>query len=168
MASWTNADGLTVYFGQSENNQNIGGEYRTNGTFREEEFSINLASLTNTDTVIIPTIFPWGKVLEKVEVIADIPATGGGTFDVGFVNLRTGAAIAAQGAIAAMPTSAVNVEGKDTVLTVGSTYGGTLLGTTVAAAKYTNIGITAKYTTTAFTAGRVRIKFSWYKKLPTN
>ena len=168
MASWTNSDGLTIYYGAAENYQHGEGEYRTNGLLREEELVFNLADLTSTDTAISRQIFPWGKVLEKVEIIADQPATGGGTLDVGFVNTKTGAAIAAQGAVAALPTASINAEGLDVVLTRGATNAGTLLGTVVAATKGTNIAITAKYNTTAFTGGRVRVKLFWYKKLPTN
>lgn len=164
MGQYTNADGLTIYFGQDENYQRAEGEYRVDGLFRQEEFVLDLATLTNTDQIVTQQIFPWGKDLFQVRTIVDTPATGGGTLDVGFRNLRTGAAIAAQGAVAALPTASLATEGATSILTAGSTYAGTLVGKIVNNTKYTVIGITAKYNTTAFTAGRVRFQLSWYKK----
>lgn len=165
MGQYTNADGLTIYFGQDENYQKAEGEYRNDGLSRLEEFVVDLATLTNTDQIITQQIFPWGKDLLQIRYIVDTPAAGGGTVDIGFRNLRTGASIAGgNGGVAALPAASLTTEGATAALTAGSTYAGSLVGKIVANTKGTVIGITAKYNTTAFTAGRVRFQLSWYKK----
>lgn len=166
MPSWTNADGLTIYFADELGGVANGGEYNTLGLEREIELTINLAELTEAETPIAKINFPHGKVLSKVEIIADTAAATGAAIDVGFVRQGVGTVVDADGAVAAFPTASMNAEGKRTVLTQGTTYAGALVGTVVEADEATLI-TASRTTATAFTAGRIRLKLFWYKKTPT-
>lgn len=164
--SWTNSDGLTIYFGGEEATLSQAGEYRTDGLYRVEDIEVNLASLAAGAALVTRQLFPWGKVLGRVEVIADIPAVGGTSVSFGFVNVKTSVAIATAGAVSALVTASMTPEGNVIILTPGSTSAGTLVGTTVAATKGTVIGVTGLAVGT-YTSGRVRLRLFWYKKTAT-
>jgi hypothetical protein len=165
--TWVNNDGLAIYLGDDESVLGNGGEYRTDGLFRVIDVEIDLASLTEAEVVQSRVVFPKGKVLGKVEVIADAAATLGTAIDVGFV--RTNAAaneVDYDGILAAFPIASMNAEGEVTVLTDGSSGAGVLVGV-VASADYPMYITASRTDSTAFGAGRIRLRLHWYKKTPT-
>ncbi len=165
MATQVNADGLTLYFPNTTIGN--GGEYRTDGLFRVIDIEINLASLTETETIQSRIVFPKGKVLGKVEVIADTAAATGVAIDVGLVRQNSAQTeIDYDGILAAYPTASMNVEGETNTLTAGATYAGALVGA-VASATYPSHITASRTTSTAFTAGRIRLRLYWYKKTST-
>lgn len=164
---WTNPDGLTIYFDGEEAQLANGGEYKTFDLSRVEDVEVDLTTLTTTAAVVSRSVFPWGKTLDKVEIIADVAATSGGsaTLDVGFRRVTAGTDVDDDGAVAALPLANINVTGETNVLTAGVTYAGALVGTVVEADE--SCYITASYNTAAFTAGRIRIRLFWSKKTST-
>ena len=164
MASWKNADGLTIYYGKDEGKVGNGGEYESDGLWREVEVVLNLASLTSTSAVVSKVQIPDSFQIGRVEVIADTAATSGGsaTLNVGFAELVTGTAVATTGAVAALPLANINVDGERKQLDPGVTYAGTLVGGVISTTKTTVI--TAFYDTAAFTAGKVRVRLFLNRK----
>lgn len=166
MASWTNSDGLKIYFGQEEGAVGIGGEYRTHGLFREEEIVLNLVGLTQTETVISDILIPKNAYIGRVDVICDTAAATGTAIDVGLVRATGDNEIDYNGILAAFPTGSMDAEGETTTLTDAVTYAGVLVGAITSA---TYVGhLSASITdATAFTAGRIRIKIYLYYKSAT-
>lgn len=165
MPYWTNADGLRIAYGQSEAALGNGGEYKTFDLFRVIDVEIDLATLNQTEDIVSRVVFPFGKVLGKVEVITDVAAATGVAIDVGFQTLD-GDVVDEDGILAAFPIASMNAEGEYITLTDGGTNAGALVGVVAHASE--PLYITASRTTaTAFTAGRIRLRLHWYKKSPT-
>lgn len=160
MATWTNNDGLTLKYGLDRTTGTKGGEYRTNGLLREVEFKINLADLTETETVQSDVVFiPAGVRIAEVKVYTTTAAATGVAVDLGLVRTDRTTEIDYDGLLAAFPTASMNAAGETLVLTQGSTNVGALVGTTTA-----NVGyVTASRTTaTAFTAGAIVVHIKYY------
>lgn len=165
MPTWTNNDGLTIYYGASESVPATGGEYESDGLWREVEVKLDLTTLTSTaGTVVSRVQIPFGYQLGRVEVIADTAATSGGsaTLDVGFKRMIAGTENDYNGAVAALPLANINVEGELNRLDPGVAYAGALVGKVVEADEVSLV--TANYNTAAFTAGKVRVRFFLNRK----
>jgi hypothetical protein len=165
MPTWTNNDGLTIYYGASESVPATGGEYESDGLWREVEVKLDLTTLTSTaGTVVSRVQIPFGYQLGRVEVIADTAATSSGsaTLDVGFKRMIAGTENDYNGAVAALPLANINVEGELNRLDPGVTYAGALVGKVVEADEVSLV--TANYNTAAFTAGKVRVRFFLNRK----
>lgn len=165
MSTWTNNDGLTIYYGASESVPATGGEYEADGLWREVEVKLDLTTLTSTaGTVVSRVQIPFGYQLGRVEVIADTAATSGGsaTLDVGFKKMVAGTENDYNGAVAALPLANINVDGELNRLDPGVTYAGALVGKVVEADEVSLV--TANYNTAAFTAGKVRVRFFLNRK----
>lgn len=166
MGNWLNADGLYLEFGTDKATPTTAGEYRNNAQLREIEFKINLADLTETETVISDTTFFPKMRVQEVEIITHTVAATGVAVDIGLVRTtdRT-TEIDFNGFVAAYPTAQMSTAGERVVLqqevTIPASMTGTgaLIGTTT-----TNVGyITASRTTaTAFTAGVIFVKIRYY------
>jgi hypothetical protein len=167
MAVWTNADGLSIYYGADEAAIGNAGEYKTFDLNRVTEVEIDLTTLTETEEVITRTVFPKGKVLWKVEVITDEVAATGAAIDVGFISRETSPTVNdPNGILAALPTASMSAVGETFVATGDAlaTYGGALIGTVVSAEDDVPLNITASRTTsTAFTTGHVKLRLYWYR-----
>ena len=165
MPTWTNNDGLTIYYGASESVPATGGEYESDGLWREVEVKLDLTTLTSTaGTVVSRVQIPFGYQLGRVEVIADTAATSGGsaTLDVGFKLMAAGTENDYNGAVAALPLANINVDGELNRLDPGVSYAGALVGKVVEADEVSLV--TANYNTAAFTAGKVRVRFFLNRK----
>lgn len=165
MPTWTNNDGLTIYYGASESVPATGGEYESDGLWREVEVKLDLTTLTSTaGTVVSRVQIPFGYQLGRVEVIADTAATSSGsaTLDVGFKRMIAGTENDYNGAVAALPLTNINVDGELNRLDPGVTYAGALVGKVVEADEVSLV--TANYNTAAFTAGKVRVRFFLNRK----
>lgn len=165
--TWVNNDGLAIYLGDDEAALGNGGEYKTFDLMRVVDVEIDLATLTQAETIQSRVVFPKGKVLGKVEVIADVAAATGTAIDVGFVRTNAAATeVDYDGILAAFPLASMNAEGEITVLTDGSSGAGALVGV-VASADYPMYITASRTDATAFTAGRIRLRLHWYKKTST-
>lgn len=167
MTAWFNADGLPVYFPQDQISVGNGGEYDTLGLFRIVDIEINLADLTETETVQSRVAIPKNFVIGRVDVIADTAAATGVAIDVGLVRKNSAATeIDYDGILAAYPTASMDAIGETNNLTKGSSYAGALVGT-VSSSSYSGYISASRTTSTAFTAGRVRILLYLYRKTAT-
>lgn len=155
--AWLDNDGLYHKYGPDKATPNVAGEYRTNGALREVEVKITLTALATGSTILSDQVFiPAGVRIEEVEVVTTTAATSGGSavLNVGLIRTDRSTAIDADGLIAAMALTTHDAAGEKTVLRVGSTGAGALIGTTTA-----NVGyLVADYDTAAYTAGVVVVR----------
>lgn len=156
MAPYTDIGGLRQKFGVEQTVSGTGGEYRTNGKEREIEFTLNLVTLTETETIVDENIFfPTGVKITEVEIFVETAGATGVAIDVGFQRTDATTEIDYDGLLAAWVVATMTV-GNKVVLRKGGTQAGAMVGSGVAT---TNVGyITASRTTaTAFTTGLVKI-----------
>lgn len=166
MATWTNPDGLLVLYGTDAAKIDNGGEYRNDGVYRLTEIGFNLAPLTTTAAQVSRVKVGKGIVVEKVEVVADVAATSGGsaTLDIGLLSTDGTTVNDDDGLVAALPLANINVVGETNTLTAGVSLAGALVGTTLSSADG-YMHITASYNTAAFTAGNVKLRLYWRKRI---
>lgn len=154
--AWLDNAGLYQKYGVDQTTSGTGGEYRNNGKERQIEFSLNLVTLTEAETIVDDNIFfPSGVKITQVEILVETAAATGVAIDVGLVRTDRTTEIDFNGILAAFVTATMTVGNKVT-LVKGGTQAGALVGSGVAT---TNVGqITASRTTaTAFTTGLVKI-----------
>lgn len=154
--AWLDNAGLYQKYGVDQTTSGVGGEYRTNGKEREIEFTLNLVTLTETETPVDDNIFfPSGVKITEVEILVETAAATGVAIDVGLIRTDRTTEIDYDGILAAFVTATMTV-GNKVVLRKGGTQAGAMVGSGVAT---TNVGhITASRTTaTAFTTGLVKI-----------
>jgi hypothetical protein len=165
--SWTNADGLTQIFGPDKATPKKAGEYVTPGAMREVELVLTLSALTESEVVQDNTVFiPAGVRIHEVEVITETAGATGTAFDLGLIKTDRTTEIDYDGLLAACPIANHNSDGERTIFTAittvpaSATGTGAKIGTTTAYKGY----ITASRTdSTAYTAGKLRIKIRFYK-----
>lgn len=183
--SWTNSDGLTIYFGVQEALLANGGDYEdfSAGT-RVDEFIINLSALiTANPTQVSRSLFPNNFLLDRLEIFVPVVAasSGTGTLSIGLWDLTAGATIS-DTAIASGVTTAILAVGADLVV-VSSPAGNTAYGNTYAGANMGLVGyawaqppttsahqivITAKAGTAVFQSGLVRCRLYSHRDLGTD
>ncbi len=148
--------GLHQVYGVDAAATQNGGEYRNNSNEREIEVTIDLATLTETETVLFDNVFmPAGMKITEIEILVETAAATGVAIDVGFIRTDRTTEIDYDGLLAAFVTATMTI-GNKVVLRKGGTQAGAMVGSGVATA---NVGlITASRTTaTAFTAGRIKL-----------
>lgn len=154
--AWLDNSGLYQKYGVDQTVTSNGGEYRNSGKEREIEFTLNLVTLTQAETVVADNIFfPAGVKITEVEIFVETAAATGTAIDVGLVRTDRTTEIDFNGILAAFVTATMTV-GNKVVLRKGGTQAGAMVGSGVATA---NVGhISASMTdATAFTTGLVKI-----------
>lgn len=153
---YTDIGGLYQKFGLEQTVTSNVGEYRTNGKEREIEVTINLVTLTESETPVSDNVFfPAGVKITEVEIFVETAAATGTAIDVGLIRTDRTTEIDYDGILAAFVTATMTV-GNKVVLRKGGTQAGAMVGSGVAT---TNVGhITASRTTaTAFTTGLIKV-----------
>ena len=154
--AYVDIGGLYQKWGLEQTVTSNAGEYRNNSKEREIEFSLNLVTLTETETPVADNVFfPAGVKITEVEIFVETAAATGVAIDVGLQRTDRTTEIDYDGILAAFVTATMTV-GNKVVLRKGGTQAGAMVGSGVATA---NVGhITASRTTaTAFTTGLVKI-----------
>jgi hypothetical protein len=166
MGIWTNADGLTIKWGRDEGTSGTTGQYED--TFEGNmviEAKIDLTKYAPGTNIILDDAihFPKFHRLERVSVYTEIPATGGTSFDLGFIANDRTTEIDYDGLVAQLPIASYNAAGKRTLLEPGVTGAGALLGTVTTPAA---VGAypTVK-TTGTFTAGVLQVRLIFHRPL---
>lgn len=161
--NWTNSDGLHLKMGVNEAQLQHGGTYNVLGPLQETEIKI-LATTIGSSAAILPANsvgveIPSGVRIEEVEVVAETACTGAGAeLNVGLIRLDRSTELDYNGLVAALALTAIDAAGEKTVIRVGSTGAGALIGTTLA-----NPGIlTFDYDTAAYTAGKIVVRVRYY------
>lgn len=157
MGEWINNDGLKIRFGTDEAKDAILGERVNYGSHRLVEGTVNWDDLEAPGTVtLLSDTFniPSGARIEKAEIYVEDAFAGGGTLDLGLVRDDYTTELDYDGFDAAVATAA---------LTAGATIAcdGALIDTDLA-----NSGkVTARVNTTAFSAGKLKFRVSFYMPL---
>lgn len=162
--TWSNDDGLYIFYGPSEATRTRGGEYRIGGPQHITQVSIALASLptvasSNKQIVADNVTIPSGAFIEKVVVFVTKETAGtNANLDVGLVDQDRSTEIDFNGFLAAADAFNGGTDlGTTTEYVVGTTEAGALIGT-----KITNTGlITANAETADFTAGVIQVRVYW-------
>ena len=155
--AWNNQDGLYLKYGVEKTVPTKAGEYVTTGALREWEVKLDLTTLALTPAVVVgdTTLIPSGLRLEEIEVVVETAGVGAtATLNLGLIREDRTTAYAPTGLLAAFPIGSLDAAGEKTVVRVGSTGAGTLLGTTTAFAGH----ITADADAALFTQGTVFIR----------
>lgn len=171
--AWNNKDGLYLKYGPDRATAKKAGEYSVYGDMHEWKVTINLADLTETETVIDDTVWiPTGYRIQEVEMVTETAGATGTAFDVGLARRATAGAttlteVDYDGLIAAAPIANHNAAGERTIFTAittvpaSATGTGALIGTTLTT---TGNLITASRTdSTAYTAGKVHLFIRAYR-----
>lgn len=162
MPVWLNTDGLFIKTGRDEGFSLRGGSISVAGPLEVIEFDLNLTELTSTATILIDSLrIPRGARIERVEVVNETAATSGGAavLDLGVVQEDRSTGAVPLGLVSGLALASINAPaGRVNNLTTGVTSAGSLVGTTLAAQGL----ITGRFTTAAFTAGRVVVRVFYY------
>lgn len=180
--SWTNPDGLTIYFGTQEAALASGGVYSDSESGMEVcDYIINLSALiTANPTLVSRTFFPDNYIINKAEVLVETAAasSGTGTLGIGLWDFTAAATISDTAIISGMTTAILAAQSTITVIgaPAGSTaYGNTYAGANMGLLGYSwaqppsagahALGITAKAGTAVFQSGIIRLKVYGYRSL---
>lgn len=147
MGTWSNGDGLYIRYGSDEAEIAKGGQLSTDGSLHEVEFVLPYTDFDSA-TASLPhstdsfgIVIPKNARIEEVETVVDTAFTSSGTigsstFVVGLKKASDRSTeLDHDGLLAAAATGTVlglATAGTKTVVRVGSTGAGALLGTTLA------------------------------------
>lgn len=161
--AWLNPDGLYLKYGTEKATATKAGHYKTFGELREVELTLSDLTTLGASSAIVNdvTMLPAGARIEEVEVVCETVATSSGSaaLNIGLIREDRTTALDADGLVAALALTSIDGAGEKTVLRLGSTSAGALIGTTLA---YAGL-LVADYDTAAYTAGAVRIRIRYYK-----
>lgn len=129
--SWTNNDGLFIQYGTSKATPTTAGDYRSEGEWRDIEFTVTLSSLTTSPTIVGNTTFLGTNIfLESVNINMESAATGGTSLSVGTMRLDRSTVISNSNIVNALVTASMTA-GANITMVGGSTSAGSLVGTTI-------------------------------------
>lgn len=178
MGTWTNADGLTIYYGIDEATKAVGGFYE-DAMAGEVVLDFVIPDLTKlTSSAVdqgINMFVPCNHRLERVWVFAEANCTSAdstATLNIGFFDHTAGSTISDTGAVAGAVVTTLSAAGKQLDIITGGTAAGAKAGLVV----YNGgnpivphiISVTAKYGVEAFSAGAVRVKLFFQNTLTTD
>lgn len=158
--SWTDADGRYLKYGPDKATPVKWGEYKTFGEHSIIEGTITLTGVTTGSVILADVqIVPKGARIEEVEVVDETASTGAtAVLNIGLIRTDRTTVYDADGLVALLPLASVDTAGEKTVLRVGSTFAGALIGTTLANNGY----LVADWDTAAFTAGVIKVRVKYY------
>lgn len=129
----SNIDGLFRRYGTETAIPTTAGDYVAYGENRKMEFFINIADLT-TSAAIIPyadtTFMAAGMFIDEVKVETVTAVATITSLSIGLMKLDRSTTISDTAFVAALPQASMDVAGETTVITGGTTYAGTKVGTT--------------------------------------
>lgn len=176
MGTWTNSDGLYIRYGLDEGEAAVGGQYNTNGSLHEVEvvlpytdFDSATPSLPHS-TDSFGTMLPKGARIEEIETVVETAFTSSGTigsstFSVGLKKASDRSTeLDHDGLTTASATGTalgLATVGTKTIVKVGSTGAGALLGTTLAENGVLVFANTA-HASHPHTAGKVRVRIRYF------
>jgi hypothetical protein len=177
---WDNVDGLHINFGPDKATSELAGDFSQMGNARMAEVFLDVSTLTTTSQIVSDTVlvFPAGAtggansntwMIDKVELMVETAVATITSLSVGLVQKSDRTTVPSNydhalinaEVVAAMATAGDQLVyvGTDSV-PAGSTHGGTLIGTTPAAATGPYF-ITAKIAGSTGT-GKVRIRVFYH------
>lgn len=185
--SWTNSDGLTLYYGVQEAQLANGGDHEDYmAGQRVDEFIIDLSALiTANPTQVSRALFPNNFILDRLEIYVPVVAasSGTGTLGIGLWDLTAAATISDTAIASGVTTAIMTAGGLINVISApagstawGNTYAGANMGLVgynwvqppVTATPQHQVVITAKAGTAVFQSGVVRCRLFSHRDLATD
>lgn len=162
MVQYSFINNLYKKYGTDRATATTAGEFTVPGLKREVEIDLDLTALTETETIVADTTFiPAGVRIVEVEVITQTAAATGVAIDLGLIKASDRSTeVDYNGLLAALPTASMDLAGETNVVNTAHTYVGALIGTTTA---YNSHISCSRTTSTAFTAGALKIRVRFYK-----
>lgn len=159
---WMDNTGLYQEWGVEQATNSKGGEYRNNGNLREIELKINLATLTESETILDNNItMPSGVRIAGIKVQTVTAAATGAAIDLGLIRTDRTTEVDYDGLLAAFPTATMNAANETSNFTVPNTAeAGALVGTTTSNPAHFTCSRT---TATAFTAGQIIVTVYYFR-----
>ncbi len=161
--NWFDTDGLYRQYGTTKAVPETGGDYLRYGEYRQQEYTIDLTTLTPFGTNIIQsntTFIPAGVFVESVEIDVEVAATSAGapTFNVGLIANDRSTVTSATGFVNAIALATL-AQGAKVILTGGSTGAGGYIGTTtgIPSTGY----LIAQAGVAVYTAGKVKVRINY-------
>ena len=172
MAIWHNGDSLVVTFGHEEGQvaTHPAGEYLTHDGSGAQvmEILINLASLTQTETILNNAVkIPANAHVLWVETICIVAAATGTAIDVGIIAEDRSTEVDFNGFLAAFETGDMNAVGETRRFFETHTQPASITGTGALVGQEVTTGgwLSASMTdATAFTAGKVKVRIGYISK----
>lgn len=176
MGTWQNADGLWIRLGPDEADNASGGQYNDAAGLNEIEFDLAFNDFNNTTPAVPRTTdsfgvaIPSGARIEEIEFVVRTAFTvsagtvGSGTLSVGLVQNNRTTELDFDGLTTASATGTalgLGTAGTKTVIRVGSTGAGALLGTTLSQQGVICAANTTHGTNT-YNAGLVRVRVRYF------
>lgn len=157
--SYTDRSNLYRLYGPDKATPTKVGEYCTTGSLREIRARIDLTTLGTARSIIGDVTLVPKMRIEEIEIVVLTAATssGSGTLNIGVVREDRTTTYDDDGFVAALALTALDAAGEKTVIRVGSTSAGALLGTTLA-----NPGLLcADYDTGAYQTGVIEVSIRY-------
>lgn len=161
MTQTSDINNLHREYGTTKATPAVGGSVRGYGDVREIVFDLDLTALTQSENVVIDTVFvPSGFMVKEVEIFTETAAATGTAIDLGLIRRDRTTELDYNGLLAAFPTASMNAAGETNIIRDNTTYDGALIGTTLA---YDGLLTCSMTDATAFTAGALKIWVRFYK-----
>ncbi len=163
MGTWTNNDGLKIFYGVDEGAAGKAGEVSTtDGNKHLVEIRIPaMTALTDSTQNILDdfVVIPKNARIEYVDIMTTTAVTSGGSavLDLGLQRLDRTTELDYDGLLADAPIADYNLAGETKRYQVGVTGAGALVGTVLANPGY----LVATYDTAAFTAGAITVRLAY-------
>lgn len=152
--TWLNNDGLYLKYGTTKTIPTTAGDFKSFGSTRVLELTIDLTTLTTSAVIQADTtFFGTNMFIEQVDVDTEVGATGGTSFSVGLVQTDRSTAVSTTEFLAAVPIADHTTAGQKKTYTVGVTGVGAGVGTTAA-----NPGYITALAAGTYTLGKVKIR----------
>lgn len=160
--AWHDNAGLYQKYGVDQTTTSTSGEYVTTGQMREVQFKIDLADLTQSETILDDNVvIPAGMRIASVTVKTHTAAATGTAIDLGLIKTDRSTEIDYNGLLTAFVTATMNAAGEEYTYTVPNTAeAGALVGTTLT---YTGHVTCSMTDATSFTAGTIYVTIKYYR-----
>lgn len=157
--NYMDSDGLFRQYGTSKAVPTTAGDYLSYGETRDIEFTVNLASLSSTPTILAnTTFFPSNVFVESVNVDVETAAAGGTSLSIGTMRTDRSTSVSNTSFVNALVTASMTA-GASITMTGGSTSAGGAIGTTTS---FTDNGVYITGTVAGtFTAGTVKVRIRY-------
>lgn len=131
MGSWLNNDGLYLEYGTTKAVPTTAGDYLSYGEDRTIEFFVDISTLTTSAAIVADTTFlPAGVFIDSVRVEATTAAATITSLSIGTMKTDRSTTISDTALVNAIVLANIDAAGETTVITGGTTYAGTKVGTT--------------------------------------
>lgn len=159
--NWQNSDGLFLQYGTSKAVPTTAGDYLSYGEWRDIEFTLNLASLTTSPTIIANTTFLGTNIfIESVNIDTEVAAAGGTSLSIGTMRMDRSTVVSSINIVNSLVTASM-AQGNSVTLVGGSGSAGALVGNTVTSQLPDGCAYLTATVAGTFSAGTVKVRIRY-------